>query len=137
MLSKKAGVKWLKIFIVMVVVTAGVIFVFVLSPIFFAAEICPVGQGMEIQKVIDKVEEVKLRPGYEVVYFKMKDCARQIVYDDPNITVTYDEDGDVYDVGYEVNAQWDLSNLPTVNVMDQRGSTYTFYVYADVVIVYS
>jgi len=136
MLSKK-GAWWIsKKFICMVVLLAAVILMIIaIAPKFWNVQICPDGQLNEILKVNSKVDEVKMQPGYTVVYFKMKPCAKSIGYvedlgkNQRNVTVKYVTTGE-YEVKYPTNAYWDLTSNCGGELTDS-GQTYTFYVYPD------
>jgi hypothetical protein len=132
MLSKKAQWWISKKFICMVVLLAAVILMIIaIAPKFWNVQICPDGQLNEILKVNSKVDEVKMQPGYTVVYFKMKPCAKSIKYDSTskNVTVNYVTTGE-YAVKYPTNADWDLTTY-CGGELTQSGQTYTFYVYPD------
>jgi hypothetical protein len=61
------------------VVVAGMIIVLVVIPGIFIPKLCSVGQVEEIQKIENKVKEIKGKPGYEVVYFEVKkECVEYI-----------------------------------------------------------
>jgi hypothetical protein len=134
MLSKKAAWWISKKFITMVVLFAAVILMIIaISSKFWNVQICAEGQAAEIAKVNSKVMDVMMQPGYQVVYFKTKSCAKSIGYvedlgkNQRNVTVKYVTTGDL-GVTYATNAKWDLSNCG--GELTNSGQTYTFYVYA-------
>jgi hypothetical protein len=79
-MHSRAMSKWtIELFLCIVVIVAGMIIVLVAIPGIFIPKVCPVGQAEEIQKIVNKVNEIKGRPGYEVVYFEVKkECVEYI-----------------------------------------------------------
>jgi hypothetical protein len=88
MLSSKFGLGWVwKLFLPMLVIAIGIIIVVIALP--FGQEICVTEQGQEIQKVNDKIEELKGIQGGEVIKFEVKDCVEKLGYtaNDPPISI--------------------------------------------------
>lgn len=119
--------KWsIEVFLCILIVTAGVIMIVLFFPGLFAKQNCPRAQELEIKKVWNKVNEIKGRPGYEIVYFKMKDCVEWIgEYNDTHIFVKYTTADE--SIPYPTNADWPPNN----RLMDQPGKPYTLRVFAD------
>lgn len=127
---RKSVSKWsIELFLVMFIVTAGVIAVLILTPILFIHEICPTGQRMEIQNVENKINEMKGKPpGYEIVYFEVKDCVERIEYKGGNILEVKYKTA-TGSVKYEVSV-WD-------GVALEGSGTYPLKVFSDHVECYT
>lgn len=125
MLSKKAGMKWsIELFLCILIVTAGVILVVLFFPGLFAKQNCPRAQELEIKKVWNKVKEVKGRPGYEIVYFKMKDCVTEIKYEESDEMLKVQYTTTENPIEYPTNADWFPDKL-------EEPGTYTLRVFSD------
>ena len=123
----KAMSKWtIELFICMLIVVAGIILALIAIPGFFISKLCPKAQAEEIQKVMNKVNEMKGRPGYEVINFEVKkECVEYVTYDQgsKNLMVQYTTtEGKVpYSTGFE----WDFGGK------NLGPKTYPLRVYED------
>lgn len=125
---KKAVSKWsIELFLVMVIVTAGVIAVLILSPMLFVSEICPRGQQMEIQNVENKIEKMRGKTGYEIVYFEVKDCVEWIRYGEGKLKVKYNT--------AETPVEYEISDWDDVAL--EGSGTYPLKVFSDHVECYA
>ena len=103
------------IFLCIIVISAGVFIVLVEILPIFTPKVCPVNQEEEIQKIINKVNEMKSRPGYEVVYFEiMKNCVEYIRYDEENkeLIVKYKTTDEIpYGKSAGIDFEWNIGDV--------------------------
>jgi hypothetical protein len=108
-MHSKAATKWtIEVFLCIVVVVAGMIIVLLFISSAFVKEVCPRGQEDEIFKIMNKAKELKGKPGYEIVYFKVKDCVKQIEFSGTILKVQYTtvKVGDTID--YSTDITWSI-----------------------------
>lgn len=100
--------KWtLEIAFVIVILTASAIIFLLYLFEGSLKPICPVGQANEIQKIVNKVNEIKGRPGYEVVYLEVKgECVEYIESGGKKLMVKYKTVNDP--VEYPTEFDWNF-----------------------------
>lgn len=125
-MHSKAMAKWtIELFLCMLVIVAGIIIILVALPIFFTQKLCPQAQAEDIIKIKNKVDELKGKPGYEIVYFEVKkECVEKITPSGTTLKVKYTTIGRDDTVDYDTGAKW--SNIP-----DLYPDTYALRIYAD------
>jgi LPS O-antigen subunit length determinant protein (WzzB/FepE family) len=109
-MHSKAVTKWtIELFIVILVIIVAIIILLVKVPELFVKILCPKAQIEEINKIQNKVNEVKGRPGYEVVYFEVKkECVENIKYANQELIVKYTKASDP--IKYKTDFDWDIGD---------------------------
>jgi len=108
-MHSKATSKWtIEVFLCIVVVIAGIIIILIALTTGFVKDICPRGQEDEIFKIMNKANEIRGRPGYEIVYFEVKDCVKSITTTGLNLTVQYTTVTEGKPVEYYTGITWDF-----------------------------
>lgn len=123
-MHSKAMVKWtIELFLCMLVIVAGIIIILVALPIFFTQKLCPQAQAEDIMGIKNKVDELKGKPGYEIVYFEVKnECVEKITPSGTILNVKYTTVENP--VPYDTDAEW-------INTDPLYPNTYTLRVFAD------
>lgn len=104
----------------------------IIIPDLLHSVLCPRAQEIEIQNVWIKVEEVRQKPGYEIMYFNVKDCVDWIKYEvkdkDRRILVNYTTSEEP--ISYSTNAEWIEESTKGPMHLTEPG-TYYFRVFGD------
>ena len=127
-MSKKAASQWTIAFLTGFILTAGVILMIVLTIRPFTGELCPTAQAGEIKEVNIKVEGMQGKTGYESMYFEVKDCVKEMEYEDRKLKVIYSTAPNTPKF-YSTNVDW--VNAGGGDLKLQGPGTYILRVYGD------
>ena len=124
----KAASKWTIAFLSGFILTVG-IFLWFEVPQMFKRKICPAAQAEEIQKVVNKVQEMQGKTGYEMIYFEVKPCVEEIKYQNENLSVQYKTAN--ASVNYPMNFDWKDSSGSDLDMKKPKPGSYLVKVFED------
>ena len=127
-MHSKAVVKWMsELFLPMVVVVAAIVIIILAISSLFVVDVCPKGQENEIFKVMNKAKELKSKPGYEIIYFEVKDCVKEIISNGTILNIQYTTVEGGRTIDYDTGITW--ANIPNDKISNQ--GSYPFKVSED------